>query len=288
MKHYILSIVAAIFAMTLAGCSETVPPAHLGKVLSASGYSTATYASGRLWPVAPWNTVVFLDVSTNIKTVEYDVYMADKLRLTGNIAIRAGLRNDDPALTNSMFDVIKLDVKNYDTTLDFNRVWEIYAKNVASNEIRNVLSKATWDEISADYDKYGRLIQQRIVERLANTPVEIGDVNLGSITPPQAIATKYEEIETKIMDMAKEEAEFEVNELKKNNEMTLAIKQGAIDEQIAKNKAAANRLIADSISENLIRLRNVELLQAIGPTANTVVVPYESLGSPGLQNKMFR
>ena len=69
--------------------------------------------------------------------------------------------------------------------------------------------------------------------------------------------------------------------------MSKTYKQGAIDKQIAKNKAAANRLIADSISDNLIRLRNVELLQSIGPDAN-VVVPYESLGSPGLQNKMFR
>ena len=70
--------------------------------------------------------------------------------------------------------------------------------------------------------------------------------------------------------------------------MSKTYKQGAIDKQIAKNKAAANRLIADSISDNLIRLRNVELLQSIGPDANVVVVPYESLGSPGLQNKMFR
>lgn len=287
MKKLFASILI-LATVAISGCSETVPPAHRGKVLSADGYSEATYAPGRLWPVAPWNTVVFLDMSTNIKNVPYEVFMSDKLQLKGDVAIRAGLRDDDQNLVNKMFDDIKLDVQRGDTTLDFDRVWSVYAKDVVSNEIRNVLSKTNWDAISADYDKYGGLIRDRINTRLANTPVKVGDVNLGRITPPEAISKKYEEIEKKIMDLAKEDAEFEVENKKKSNAKELAIAQGKVDQQIADNAAAVNKTIANSITPQLLQMRNIEMLQTISPDANMVIVPYDALKTTGIQGKMYQ
>lgn len=284
----LLATLLILATVAITGCSETVPPAHRGKVLSASGYSEKTYASGRLWPVAPWNTVVFLDMSTNIKTVPYELFMADKLQLKGDVAIRAGLRDDDPALVNKMFDDIKLDVSRGDTTLDFDRVWNVYAKDVVSNEIRNVLSKTNWDEISADYDKYGGLIRDRVNVRLKNTPIKVGDVNLGRITPPEAISKKYEEIEQKIMDLAKEDATFEVENKKKANAKELAVAQGKVDQQFADNTANVNKTIAASITPQLLQMRNIEMLQGIGPDANMVIVPYEALKTTGIQGKMYQ
>lgn len=285
-KIFASLLILATLAIT--GCGQTVPPAHRAKILAPSGYSDETYNAGRLWPVAPWNTVVLLDMSTNVKTVPYEVFMSDKLKLIGDVAIRAGLRADDQTLVNKMFDDIKLDTENGDTTLDFDRVWRVYAVDVVSNEIRNVLSKTTWDEISADYDKYGKLIGDRINDRLKNTPIAVGAVNLGKITPPEAISKKYEEIEQKIMDLAKEDADYEVNQLKLKNIKALAIKQGAIDLQNANNAAAANRVLSASITPELLASRNIEMLESVGPDANMVIVPYDALKSTGVQGKMFQ
>lgn len=283
----VAQILALVSVLLLAGCSEVVPPAHRGKVLSGSGYSEQTYSSGRLWPVAPWNTVVFLDMSTNTISVPYEVFMADKLLLTGDVVIRARLRDDDQALTNKMFDDIKLDITR-ERTLSFNRVWAVYADSVVKNEIRNVFSKTTWDEISSNYDKFGAAIAESVRDRLKNTPIEVGVVNLGSIAPPAAIAKKYEETERRIMDLAKEEADHAVAAKKKANELDLAVADGKIAKEKATNTALSNQIVAESLSPELVRYRSLEVLQTVAPNANTFVVPYESLSSPAMQGSFYR
>lgn len=287
MRKLICGLLAAA-TLALTGCGyEIIPPAHRGKILSGSGYSDEVYSPGRE-VVAAWKDMILLDMSTNIKVVPYELFMADKLQLKGDVAIRASIRDDNVDLINKMFDDIKLDVGNGDKTLDFDRVWAVYAQTVVSNEIRNVLSKTNWDEISADYDKYGALIRDRINERLNNTPIKVGDVNLGKITPPEAISKKFEEIERKIMELAQEDANFAIDDKKNANALSLAISQGLVDQKNADNAAAVNNTLSASVTPELLQLRNIEMLQNMSPNANMVVLPYESLGSPGLQGKVYR
>lgn len=70
MKKKIIGLLAiSASLLVLQGCSKPVPPAHLGKVLTTSGYTPDIYPPGRVSGFGPFSRDKLVLLETGTKTV---------------------------------------------------------------------------------------------------------------------------------------------------------------------------------------------------------------------------
>lgn len=284
MKKLLTACVLGLMVV-LAGCSEMVEPGTKAKVLTGSGYNEETLEPGRAYGIMPWHRMIVLETGVNINSVNYEAFLADKLKLSGTIAVRSSIRTTDNAITLAMFNAIKL--ADRENTITHQRVWNMYARDVILNEVRTVMSTLTWEEISSNYEMVGQNISDRVSMRLENTPIAVGAVNLGTITPPDAITKKYEEIEKQVMQSAKEEADHAVAILKEDNANKLATAQRTRMEYEANTIAKYNATVNASLSPMLLQQQYIKAMSALGKDSTVYVVPSTMTDNTGLNQRVF-
>lgn len=143
----------------------------------------------------------------------------------------------------------------------------------ARDVVRSVIGNYTAEELPVKRNAIATLIEQGMTERLAkleNNPITLVAIQLRGIVLPDRIKEQIERVQ-----IAKQEAERTRNEVERTKQeaMKAAEKargeaeakrieaQGNADKRTieAKAEAQANKIIAESLTKNLIQLRQIEI-----------------------------
>lgn len=275
-------ILAALVILSCVAC-DRVPPAHRGKVLMPAGYQPEVLTPGKYW-TGLRGEMVLIETATDTMTEPMEVIMSDKLTLRFDVRFRAHIDGSDQVL-NAMFD----DIIPNNNRVTLKKIYDVYGRMIIRNKAREVLSEYTVEDVHKNYSKISSKLALAIMPALESTPLKLSDIALGNIKYPDIVTRAVERAEEKRQQIEQEKAQAEIALTKKENERRLA----EADYQIKITKAKAirdeNKLIAEGITDELIEVKRLELLERIAMQNNngTIVLPVEALTNIGAQMKMF-
>ena len=277
------TIMLLVMILSVSACSfEYIPPASKGKVLTTSGYNPETLNPGK-YTLFGRDKMIILKTNTNTYKESVKVILDDKLTLRVDVRFRGRIAGSDKII-DSMFNDIEA---GEDAVVEFNEVYRIYGQAVVRNKTREILSKYTVEDVHKNYSRLSVEIGALIVKSLKGTPIEVSDVNLGDIQYPKVVTDAVEQAKERDLSIKKEEAQAKINLTKKKNERLLAEADYQIKLTRAKAIRDSNKIIGEGITEALLKLRALEVQERMADNKSAVFVPYEALGSFGLQNRIY-
>lgn len=276
-------IMLMVMVLTISACSfEQIPPASKGKILTTSGYNPETLPPGKytLWGR---DQMIILKTNTNTYKESVKVILDDKLTLHVDVRFRGRIAGSDPVI-DSMFNDIEA---GDDATVAFNEVYRIYGQPTVRNRTRSILSKYTVEDVHKNYERLSIEIGKAIQNGLKGTPIEVSDVALGDIAYPDVVTKAVETAKERDLAIKKEEAQAKIDLTKKKNERLLAEADYQIKLTRAKAIRDSNKIIGEGITDALLKLRALEVQEIMAENKSAVFVPYQAMGSVGLQNRIY-
>jgi len=283
MRNKFKVVMLMIMVLGISACSfESIPPASKGKVLTTSGYNPETLPPGK-YTIWGRDQMIILKTNTNTYKETIKVILDDKLTLFVDVRFRGRIAGSDPVI-DSMFNDIEA---GSDNTVEFNEVYRIYGQPTIRNRTRAILSQYTVEDVHKNYARLSKEIGKSIQDGLKGTPIEVSDVALGDIKYPELVTKAIEQAKARDLEIKKEEANAKIALVKKKNERLLA----EADYQIKLTKAKAirdsNKIIGEGITPALLKLRALEVQEAMAENKSAVFMPYEAFSSEGAKVRMY-
>lgn len=278
-----LTIIIIALSTLISGCSfEIVPPASKGKILTTAGYSSDVLEPGKytLWGR---DKLIVLQTNTNTYRESVNVVLKDKLTLMADVRFRGRISGSEKTI-NTMFNDI---AAGKDDIVAFNEVYAVYGKMAVRNKTREIISKYSVEDVHKNYERLSVEIGKVLTEALKGTPLEISDVALGSITYPEVVTDAINAAKERDLAIKKEEAQAKIMLTRKKNERALAEADYQIKITNAKSVRDSNKIIGQGITEQLLRLRALEVQEKMADNENVVFMPFEAMKNPGAQMRMF-
>ena len=273
-----------ITALLLAECSfSTVPPTAKGKILTTAGYSPDVLVPGKytLWGR---DELITLQTNTNTYLERVDIVLRDKLTLTADIKFRGRVAGSDKII-NSMFNDIE---PGEDNIVSFDEVYRVYGRMAVRNKAREIISQYTVEDVHKNYARLSSEIAIALTKSLEGTPLEISDIALGSIAYPKVVTDAIADAKQRELSIKKEEAQAKIDLTKKKNERLLA----EADYQIKITKAKAirdsNKIIGDGVTDQLLKLRALEVQESMAKNNAAVFMPYEAMQTTAAQMRIYK
>lgn len=283
MKFTTKALVLAIAAASITGCSfDVVPPAAKGKILTTSGYSPDVLEPGKytLWGR---DQMVLLQTNTDTYRERVTIVLADKLTLTADIRFRGRIAGANSVI-NAMFNDVR---PGDDNTVTFDEVYAIYGRMAVRNKTREIISGYTVEDVHKNYARLSKEIGTVLQTALSGTPLEISDVALGDIAYPKIVNDAIDAAKSRELAIKKEEAQADIELVKKKNERLLAEANYQIEITKAKAIRDKNKIIGEGVTPELIELRRLEVLEAMTNNSSAVFMPVEAMTGAGAQVRMF-
>ncbi len=163
------------------------------------------------------------------------------------------------------------------TIATWGTAWENKIINTKVREIvRDVIGKYPAELLPQKRQEIAKEIQEKLRERvdsIAGKPVVLDSIELRNITLPKKIQTKIEELQAEkqnvmIAEQQKERAKREAErkaEIARGEAQKKRIEAQGVADKItieAQAKSKANKLIADSLTPNLLQLKQIETQKA--------------------------
>ena len=266
------------------GCGfYTVPPTTKGKILTTAGYGKEVLEPGKY---TLWGRDDMILLQTNTKTYKeaVQIILADKLTLGAEIRFRGRIAGNEKVI-NSMFNDISA---GEDKVVSFNEVYAVYGRMAVRNKTREIISQYNVEDVHKNYGRLSKEIAKVLEESLKGTPLEISDIALGNIAYPPVVTKAIDDAKKRRMQIDKEKATAKIDLLKKENERLL--EEANYQIRITKAKAIrdSNKIIGEGITPALLKLRALEVQEAMASNKSAVFMPYEALTSTGAQIRMFQ
>lgn len=282
MKQIKFIVILCIFSMLYSCGWEIVPPATKGKILTTSGYAPDVLEPGKytLWGR---DELVLLQTNTATYQENVKVILQDKLTLTATIRFRGRIAGTENII-NSMFNDI---TPGADKIVAFNEVYAVYGKMAIRNKTREILSQYNVEDVHKNYARLSAEISKVLSVALKDSPLEISDIALGNIAYPKIVTDAVENAKKRRMDIEKEEAQAQIELVKKKNERLLAEADYQIEITKAKAIRDKNKIIGEGVTPALLKLRALEVQEAMAKNGAAVFMPYEAMSTTGAQVRMF-
>ena len=280
------TLIIAAGLMVLSGCSQvTIPPAHLGKELGTSGYSFENLTPGR-HHISWTSQMVLLETATTTMNEPMQVIMQDKLTLKFDVKFRARIKGDENILT-AMFNDITPVEQGENKYISMQMVYAIYGKMLVRNISRSILSDYTVEDVHLNYKRISAELYEAIASEFEGSPIEVSDVTIGNIEYPAVITQAVELAKERELAIERERAQAEIDLTKKRNEQLLAESQREIDMTKAQSIRDQNQIIANGVTPELLRYRELEVMEVAAENGNTMWLPYSAMQNPSAQVGMF-
>ena len=251
-------------AGVLAGCGEAVevPPAHVGKIMTKSGYQETLIPTSkfRLEPcLAYCDRLVLLDASDKTYTENLTIFIPeDKLNL--DVVVRTTL-SINPRKTEELFASLSPQQQSsYVSVIDSATVYKTYAAQIVQAQVREYLSKFSIGEIASSNEKINSDLRNNISKVIEErTPFSVRFVGVTDIRYPKIITNAQEAAAERREAIQQEEAQLQISKVKLERELQEARLQRAIEKERAETEAMAQRTLAESVDPRVLKLRELEI-----------------------------
>lgn len=273
--------VLALILFSSTGCSEQIPQGHVGKVLTASGWSDDVAESGY---VACWgrDELYLFAAGDASHTEQLNILCADKLNFRCDLVVVSRPKSDEASRNAIFLRVQAQKPAAGPATIGNQQLYDVYVKPVVVPATYDVVSKRHTDQIGEDMDEIRREIVELCRERMsADTPVEVRLIDFTNTDYPEMVTLANEARKKKEIDIEIARSDAAIEEAKAEGRLRAASKEYQAKLLEAKMIADSNRIIGESLAENPLFLywHQIKVYgeAAAGPN-NVFIVPYEALG----------
>ena len=283
----VFAAVAGFFvAAPFFGQRVEVPPAHIGKILTKNGYAPESIPPSRFrLDACFWycDRLVLIEASDTGVKETFKLFMPrEQLNMSFDVRFTLAVRNDAQAL-DSIFDR----VTSKRGVITISRIYDIYGQPIMREIVRTAMAKYTINEVASSRERINTELREVVTNALAGTPLSIKRFSLADVQFPEVI-TKQKEI------AAQRRVEIEEQEAKKQIalvQLQTELEKAKLNRKVRREKAEAareeNAIYAESVSDKYLQYRRLEVLEKMAINPNTVFVPFDALGTVGMQQRIF-
>lgn len=240
-KGFLLPIVAVLVIVLLVfGCVRTVPAGHTGVVTTFGRVENYTLGSG-LHFVAPWREVVRMDNRVQKRTVELPCFSSDIQEVNVSYTVNYQIRKADAMTLYST-----VGIGYYDTVI---------APNIAES-VKVATARYTAEALVGMRDSLALEIESILSEKLSAYNIELVGTSIENMdfTDVFTNAVEAKQVAQQNKLRAQTEAEQLVIESEAAAEVRRIEADAAAYELLARAEAEAdaNRMISESLTDNLI------------------------------------
>lgn len=310
MRKLLITIAGIATAVILSGCEyANISPGYVGKKVSNTGVHPEVYETGRHRLDnfgKDKERMILIDVSSVLRAAPVKVIMADHaVNSKGEIEQRIGLDMDfvvnvryrlrsDEGTINSMMKDMKLGESVNEITAE--QIYQKYGNMIIGRITREVLGQYTPEEVLDHLDKINNTLQSQVQDAFNKTPLIASSVSLGPITLPSVITERIQANKDTELSEAQKRAQQKIDLLNKQNEIELARQQALKEEIDAKSMANQNKILAQSVTPEVLRLRElairekeIDMMRAAfeSGNVNATFIPYGAMDNVGAQVRMY-
>ena len=273
-----IALLWAILYFGFRGPVVKVPPAHVGRIKTPSGFLEELKQPSIFRLPSNWfgmnpTKLILAQTSDNrvVETIHQLFIPADKLNLEFEVIGMFAVSHEDAGI-DSIYDRLtpSHDEKNPNVeVITFLQVYETYGQQVLRTCAQEIVAKYAIQHTLEKLDEVSHEIQAEVNKRLATAPLSCKYCGLGAVQPPQVIvdaqvnARKREiEIETanatKLVNLTKADAKYQI---------------GLIEQQIelveAETQVLSDLVLSDAVSEAYIAQRALRVLDNLAKNPQT-------------------
>lgn len=218
---------------------------------------------------APWNDVITFDTRNNLinfygKDTEYSY--------DGGSAEGPSVTINDHSGSKASLDVsvnYSLDPKTAEYLYTEYGTQENFTKNYAANDLRSVAREVSgqFDTITmlTDRAQYTKAVQKALEKKWSKIGLTVEQVSVQDISYAKSITDAYADSQAAEVEKAKAQNQQETAKIKGETKVIEATKE-----------AEANRVLNESLTDNVLTQEYIDALKEMSKNGNTVVVPQGS------------
>lgn len=256
----------ALAATLMVGCGQRVevPPGHVAKIMTKDGYQEGLIPTSKLrlpFCMNYCDRLVVLDSTDKPYVEPMEIFIpSDKLNI--NLDVRATL-SVDPMKAEALFDKLPQVTKgDQESIIEASAIYNTYAKQILQAEVRALITKYTINEIASNNERINQEIQVLLSDVMGKrTPFTVKYAGLTNITFPPIITKAQENSAERREMIAQEEAQLELNKVKLERDLQEAKLQRLIEKEKAETEAVKQRTIAETITPQYLRSKELEIEQ---------------------------
>lgn len=218
---------------------------------------------------APWNDVIAFDTRNNLinfygKDTEYSY--------DGGSAEGPAVTINDKSGSKCRLDICvnySLDPKTAEYLYTEYGTQENFTKNYAANDLRSVAREISgqFDTITmlTDRAQYTKAVQKALEKKWSKIGLTVEQVSVQDISYAKSITDAYADSQAAEVEKAKAQNQQETAKIKGETKVIEATKE-----------AEANRVLNESLTDNVLTQEYIDALKEMSKNGNTVVVPQGS------------
>ena len=293
MKKLLGFLLVFAFAVSiLAGCGQVVPPGTTVILIEPSG-DTDIKQEGAY---KAWGRTKAYFVSTKLKSYSkaLKILCADEINMDVTVKWIGSFK-----VSENTIDTIKRkvpavqvdrgDVKGYELSLD--QFFKTTMEDILSSITRQVVSVYKTDVIRDQREAIRDTIKSKFLARIVELkyPVETADVLITNIDYPPEITAKRKAIKDAELQDLENAALAKAAVAKAKRDAELALERGKAKLVEARADAAANKVRASSLTNEILAVKQLETLVRLaeGPNNTVVVIPFDAIRPGGLQEMLL-
>lgn len=280
-----ISVMAA--SVMLTGCGWVigekveVPPAHVGKIMGQNGYREGTIPTSkfRLDGCFAWcDKLITMSIADFTVAETMEVFMPeDKLIMKFQLGITL---SPNPAQFDSLFNRVAPE----GDTIPITGIYVTYAQRIIQSQAREIVSNYTIAEISSNREAIAQELTAALSETIGSqTPFSMRFLGITDIDYPEVITNAQINAAERRERIQQEEAQLEISKVELERTLQEQRLQRAIDIERAQAEAEVNRILADSVTPEYIKYRELEALAALSNNEAVKWVPAGMLDSVAVQ-----
>ena len=289
-KLFLIPIIAA----SLAACGEAVevPPAHVGKVLTKNGYKPDTIPPSKFRLEMCWaycDKLIVAEMSDIGLKEQFRLFMPkDQLNMSFDIRFTMSLRQDEKVI-ETIYNRIPADVdEDGDAIISALKVYQTYGQPVVREVIRTVVSKYSINEVASSREAINAEVFDAVSKALNGTPISVKRLAFADMQFPDVIVRAKEIAAERRAAIQQAEAEKQVTLVNMQAELEKAKAERAVRRERAEAAKEENKIFSESVTDEYLKYKTLEVLETLAQNPNTVFVPYEALDTLGLSQRVFR
>lgn len=250
-------IVVCALALSTMGCTTELPVGHVGMIMSADGLQKQVYQPGRHF-VGPLSSLLLIEKQELKAKETLSILCKDDLNFAFDLVIRTRLDADDAKSVATVLERQGANLNNRNVlTTQF--LYNTYVQPAARSIARTVVAKYETTEIRENRDKIQKAINDELIKSLKGTPMEIMAVYTSNFDYPKVITDAMTLAKKSEVDIKRTEIDKTKRILAAKADREVAEERKATRVAEAESEAAYNTIVAQSVSTNYLKLREIEL-----------------------------
>ena len=282
----------AISALFLGGCGARVevPPAHVGKIMTKDGYREGIIDTSKFrldFCTVYCDKLVTLDVSDHAFAEQMELFMPrDKLMMHFDVKLTLAVNPEKYEQIYALIPPTGIDTGNT-AGIQWERVYNTYARNVVIARTREILSQYTIADVASSREAINQEISTELSKTInQQTPFILRYIGIADVGYPPIIIKAQENAAERREMINQENAQLEISKVQLERKLQEEKMKRAIEVEKAEADAQVNNILAQSVSDEYVQYRRLQVLEQMATSDNKVFVPVEMLDTVAAQVMM--